>query len=60
MHFRTLNSADLLFYNENNPCFNYKPKRFTSRYIWILEILCIRGGPFDGVDFHALSPIISF
>jgi hypothetical protein len=24
-------------------------------YIWILEILCIRGGPFDGVDFHRVQ-----
>jgi tricorn protease-like protein len=28
-HFRTLKSADLLFYNENNRRFTYKPKRFT-------------------------------
>jgi hypothetical protein len=33
MHFRTLNSADLLFYNENNPRFNYKPKRFARRNV---------------------------
>ena len=32
--------------------FAYLMAYFRLFYIWILEILCIRGGPFDGVDFH--------